>query len=90
MLRIQVFFLLLFSSAFSIAGTDTAFGDAAEKISAWANGSLGTTFAMASLIIGTCVGISKNSMMPVTIGFAGAIFKHFIPTVIEGSFSACI
>lgn len=64
-------------------GTAAAFDSFKTTVLAWANGSLGTGLAVTMLLVGTGMGIARNSPMPALSGVAGAAFLNWGPKIIE-------
>lgn len=59
-----------------------AFNSFAATVMSWANGSLGTGLAITMLLVGTGMGIARNSPMPALSGVAGAAFLNWGPKII--------
>lgn len=82
--RASVLALSLASGAAMAATTTTdPFDGFAETVLGWANGSLGTGLAVTMLLVGTGMGIARNSPMPALSGVAGAAFLNWGPDIIQ-------
>lgn len=81
--RASVLALSLASGAAMANTTDTSFDGFRDTVMGWANGSLGTGLAVTMLLVGTGMGIARNSPMPALSGVAGAAFLNWGPGIIE-------
>ncbi len=81
--------LLMAVACFAASSTsDTTFTDLVSKLKDWAQGGLGKTFALASLLVGLGLGIVRQSVMGAATGFGIAAASYYGPGVLEGVFSA--
>lgn len=71
------------SSAAMANTTDKAFDTFRDTVLGWAQGSLGTGLAVTMLLVGTGMGIARNSPMPALSGVAGAAFLNWGPDIIK-------
>lgn len=86
--RVSASAALALMSGAAMAGTTTtdsakAFDSFKTTVLEWANGSLGTGLAVTMLLVGTGMGIARNSPMPALSGVAGAAFLNWGPKIIE-------
>lgn len=75
--------LALVSGAAMANTTDTSFDSFRDTVLSWAEGSLGTGLAVTMLLVGTGMGIARNSPMPALSGVAGAAFLNWGPDIIQ-------
>lgn len=69
------------------AGSDDAFAVFMKTVTDWTQGPLGIGLATTMLLMGSAIGVAKNSPMPALSGIAGAAFMNYGPDVIQGIMS---
>lgn len=72
------------------AGTDTTFGTMQTWLTNNITGSMGKSFAVASLAVGLGVGIVKQSIMSAAVGSGIALAASLGPGIITGIFTATL
>lgn len=72
------------------AGTDTTFGTMQTWLTNNVTGSMGKSFAIASLAVGLGVGIVKQSIMSAAVGSGIALAASLGPGIITGIFTATL
>ena len=71
------------TSAFAGTVAGDPFSDFATTVQGWATGPLGVGLATAMLLIGSGIGVAKNSPLPALSGIGGAAFLHWGPGIIS-------
>lgn len=65
-------------------GSADSFGDWVTTLEGYAKGGLGTSIALAMLLLGGGMGVAKNNPIPALSGVAGAAIMKFGPAAITG------
>ena len=86
--KISAFFTTFLMSAAAMAGTtgtpsDSTFEEFATTTQDWAKSGLGVGLATTMLLMGSAIGVAKNSPMPALSGIGGAAFLHWGPSIIQ-------
>lgn len=61
-----------------------------QKVSDWAGGYLGKTFAIVSFLLGLGVGAVKQTPIPALSGIVFALFIVYVPTIINSVVTAVV
>lgn len=64
------------------ATTTKSFDNFAATVNEWASGPLGIGLSITMMLVGTGMGIARNSPMPALSGVAGAAFLNWGPQII--------
>lgn len=64
------------------ATTTKSFDNFAATVNDWASGPLGVGLSITMMLVGTGMGIARNSPMPALSGVAGAAFLNWGPGII--------
>lgn len=74
-----------------LAGTGgTEFDNIQLMLTDWAQGALGKTIAVGSLLIGLGVGLMRQSIMGAVVGVASSVALMYGPDVVNGVLTALI
>ena len=75
------------ASAAAVAGTamtaGSTFTEFATTVQDWSKSGLGVGLATTMLLMGSAIGVAKNSPMPALSGIGGAAFLHWGPSIIQ-------
>lgn len=66
------------------------FSEVYDKITGWAQGTLGKILALTCIVVGTAFTISRGTLIYAVIGIAMCLVLYNAPTVIDGILSATV
>lgn len=82
--------VVLLASGAVMAGTDATFQTVADTLKNWSEGSLGTTVAIGTLVVGLATAIVRQSLMPAAVAAGVAVTANWGPGILSGMFSAIL
>ena len=73
------------------AGTGgTEFEEIYTTLRSWSQGFLGKTIALGLFIVGTAIGIVRQSLMAIAVGIGGGMGVYYAPNIIDTMVQAMI
>ena len=81
---------LALTQAALATGGDAEFGDIYQKLTDWAQGTLGKLLALICIVVGMAITVTRGSLIWAVIGFGMCLVLYNAPTIIDSLMDATI
>lgn len=72
------------------SGGEAEFGEIYQKLTDWAQGTLGKLISLTCIVVGMAIGVVKTSLIWVVIGIAMCLILYYSPSIIDSLMDVAI